>query len=174
MKEKNGLKQMGVRLAEERTLYSLDPVGSVTEAVRVIAAEFGCYDREVFGIVNMDNRMRIINFGVISIGGNSSAAAEPACCIRHSLLSGATRVLLFHTHTSGVPEPSECDCEVTQRFIDAYHLMGMEMCDHIIIGKNSYYSFRQEETLKLSERKNVCRPEKIAWQMVAEENSISR
>lgn len=66
------------------------------------------------------------------------------------LLCGATGFVLVHNHPSGVPNPSQEDKRVTQRFKQAGELLGLRLLDHIIIGKDSCYSFYADD--KLNER----------------------
>ena len=56
----------------------------------------------------------------------------------HSALS----VVLAHNHPSGDPEPSEDDLTITKRLTEAGKILGVEVIDHIIVGKNEFCSFK--------------------------------
>src|SRR3989338_2499498 len=54
----------------------------------------------------------------------------------------ATALVLVHNHPSGHAMPSKEDLRVTEQLKKAAHLIGIELLDHIIIGKNEYYSHK--------------------------------
>ena len=60
------------------------------------------------------------------------------------MLSNAAGIILFHNHPSGEPEPSKEDIQMTVRVKRAGELLGIALQDHIIIGEDSYYSFREQ------------------------------
>jgi len=53
-----------------------------------------------------------------------------------------------HFHPSGIPEPSKEDFAITERVEKAADLIGIELCDHVIIGREGYYSFREKKQMK--------------------------
>ncbi|MBW2974695.1 hypothetical protein KY366_03160 [Candidatus Woesearchaeota archaeon] len=52
--------------------------------------------------------------------------------------------MLFHNHTSGDPEPSQEDDDITKKLFDAGELLNIKVLDHVIIGKNEFYSFKDQ------------------------------
>ncbi len=64
-----------------------------------------------------------------------------------ALLSRATRLILAHNHPSGFLEPSKEDCDATERLYEALKMFDIKLCDHIIVGPNSYYSFADHSLL---------------------------
>ena len=60
------------------------------------------------------------------------------------MLSNAAGIILFHNHPSGEPEPSKEDIQMTVRVKKAGELLGIALQDHIIIGEDRYYSFREQ------------------------------
>jgi DNA repair protein RadC len=56
----------------------------------------------------------------------------------------AASVVLAHNHPSGDPEPSEDDITITKRLIEAGKILGVEVIDHIIVGKNGFFSFKEK------------------------------
>ena len=69
-----------------------------------------------------------------------------------ALLCGATNIIIIHNHPSGVPEPSREDVQITKKLQEASELIGIQFSDHIIIGRDGYYSFN-EEKMKLLQQK---------------------
>lgn len=64
---------------------------------------------------------------------------EPA--LKHS----AAQIVVAHNHPSGDPEPSEDDRMITQKLNEAGKMMGIDVMDHIIITKNSHFSFKENK-----------------------------
>ena len=58
-------------------------------------------------------------------------------------MANAAAVILTHNHPSGDPTPSVDDMALTKRLVDAGHLIGVDVLDHIVIGDGRYVSFRE-------------------------------
>ena len=72
-----------------------------------------------------------------------SSARSLRTAIKHL----AAQVVAAHNHPSGDPKPSEDDMELTKRLTEAGKMMGIEVMDHVIVSKNSHYSFKEEKLL---------------------------
>ena len=59
----------------------------------------------------------------------------------------ATNIIVMHNHPSGNPEPSKDDLLFTKRVWEAGALVDIPLLDHIVIGDQQYFSFRQEGLL---------------------------
>ena len=53
----------------------------------------------------------------------------------------------MHSHPSGEPEPSISDRELTSQLEQVAEVMGIEVLDHVIIGRGEYYSFADKGEL---------------------------
>ena len=60
----------------------------------------------------------------------------------------APKIILVHNHPSGVSTPSKKDYEITEKLEEAAKLLGIELLDHIVIGKNEYTSIKSEKEWK--------------------------
>ena len=59
-------------------------------------------------------------------------------------LKAVTRLVLSHNHPSGNLNPSEADKRLTDKMIEGGKLLDIEISDHIIVGANAYFSFKDE------------------------------
>lgn len=59
----------------------------------------------------------------------------------HNEGCGAVNIVIVHNHPSGNAQPSLEDVKVTKKVKDASKLIGLNFCDHIIIGQDGYFSF---------------------------------
>ena len=92
-----------------------------------------------------DNVMHITGLFLISVGTVDQALITPREVFIKSLLAGATSIALVHNHPSGDPSPSEYDRLITESVAKAGRIIGIDLMEHLIIGKNSYYSFNENE-----------------------------
>lgn len=101
------------------------------------------YDRERFKVIYLDNKNRIIGIENISEGTINAALIHPREAVKGAVLANATSVILIHNHPSGIPEPSQEDDIIITRLIEGFGLLGIDVADAIIIGKEGYYSYKE-------------------------------
>ena len=156
------LDKVAIRMVKEPPLYSSTPVSSPDDAVRLMAEMLKGYDREVFCIVNFRNDMTPINMNIVSMGTLNASLVHPREILKSSILSNAAHVMAFHNHPSGSLSPSQEDIQITDRLQKLLDLAGIPLLDHIIIGNGDrYYSFRENQTLPVSENRFATAPEQI-------------
>ena len=85
---------------------------------------------------------------MLSRGTLTQTSIDCRTVIKPALLVNATAVILLHNHPSGNPLPSFKDMEFTKRLKNACSLFEIDLIDHIIIGKDGFFSFADERTLK--------------------------
>ena len=143
------LKEVCVRLAEGHPLYSDWPIDSPGEAIKVMRRELSRYDREVLCVVNLNTRLKPINFNVVSVGELNQSIASIPNILKAGILSNAGSFLLLHNHPSGDVTPSQDDIMTTRRVNEAGKILGIPCLDHIIIGggNGEYFSMREEKTV---------------------------
>ena len=74
---------------------------------------------EQFGILLLDTRHRVMRTRVLAIGTQNTAIIEPRDVFREALFGSAAAIVLFHTHPSGDPYPSDEDVDLTRRMVAA-------------------------------------------------------
>ncbi len=97
--------------------------------------------QEHFFAIYINQSRNILKIECVSYGGLTNAIADPKVIFRNAINIGATSILLSHNHPSGNPKPSEEDRQLTKKFVAAGKLLDISVVDHIIIGKERYYSF---------------------------------
>lgn len=88
-----------------------------------------------------DVKSRFLGDKLISKGSISSSMVEISSIIKAALEKNASKLVLLHNHPSGDCNPSKADMLVTDNLAEGARLFSIELCDHIIIGDNAYYSF---------------------------------
>ena len=162
-KRRYKLKEVCIRLAEGHPLYSDVPLSSPTAALDVMRKELSQYDREILCVVNLNNKLKPINFNIVSMGSiNGSVAAIPNI-LKSGILSNAAGFLLLHNHPSGDVTPSKEDITTTRRCVEAGKLMDIPCLDHVIVGggNSDYYSFRESGMVDFTSEKISMTAEQI-------------
>ena len=98
--------------------------------------------QEHFLVMYLDQRFHELKVECISNGGTTNVIADPRIIFKNALNHGATCIILGHNHPSGNPRPSKDDRQLTQKIVSAGKLLDIAVIDHIIIGNERYYSFR--------------------------------
>ena len=96
--------------------------------------------REVFVVIYLDNRHRIIQYEELFAGSISGASVHPREVVKNVLLHNAAAVIIAHNHPSGIAEPSHSDALITRKLQEALKLIDVTLLDHLIIGDGEYVS----------------------------------
>jgi DNA repair protein RadC len=113
-----------------------------------LVAKYRDYVQEHVGAIYLDTRHRIIARYDVFIGTLHSATASPRELLRHALLESAAALIVYHNHPSGDPTPSPDDRQFTQTLLTSADAMGIELLDHLVLGRNDYVSMRARGLLK--------------------------
>ena len=98
---------------------------------------------EQFGIVLLDTKHRLLQIRLVSSGSLDSTVAHPREVFRDAIAGRAAAIVLFHNHPSGDPRPSADDVALTARLVEAGHVIGIDVLDHLILADQRYYSFAE-------------------------------
>jgi len=125
--------EMGRRhLAEE--LERGRPLLSPEHTESYLRAHLRDHPYEVFAILFLDNRHRVLAFEEMFRGTIDGASVHPREVVRRALQHNAAALILCHNHPSGVAEPSQADRDITTRLREALALVDVRVLDHLIVG----------------------------------------
>ncbi len=102
----------------------------------------GC--QEEFHIVTLDTKLQVINRHQITVGTLDASLVHPREVFRPAIRDAAASILLVHNHPSGDPTPSREDHAVTERLKKAGEIIGIQVIDHVVVGKNRCASLADE------------------------------
>lgn len=103
--------------------------------------------QEVVICAYFDVKSRFLGDKFISKGSLSSSVVDISSVMRTALEKNASKIVLLHNHPSGDCTPSKDDITVTDRLAEGSRIFSIELCDHIIIGDNEYYSFYENKII---------------------------
>jgi DNA repair protein RadC len=102
---------------------------------------------EHFKVVFLDNRNLVCGIETMCEGTIDHAIIYPRSLIKKALDYNARNLVLAHNHPSGDPAPSSQDIAITEELFNATKSVDIEIQDHLIIGCNKYFSFRDSGLL---------------------------
>ena len=123
----------------ERGKPLTDPAATRT----YLTARFRDMPYEVFAVLSLDNRHRVIAFEELFRGTIDGASVHPREVVRQALRHNAAALIFAHNHPSGVAEPSDADRRLTQRLKDALALVDVRVLDHFVVGDGEVVSFAE-------------------------------
>jgi DNA repair protein RadC len=104
-------------------------------------------DREHFIALFLDGNSAIIGMNTVSIGTLSESLVHAREVFKGAILASAAGIIVAHNHPTGIPMASEADINVTRKLVDAGRIIGIPVEDHIVIGEETFFSFRQHGLL---------------------------
>jgi len=120
------------------------PIKSAKDVFEYCSPKLAGADKEHFMMLHLDARNRVVKDEVISIGTLTGTITHPREIFKAAIKESAYAVILVHNHPSGDPTPSEEDKAMTERLMNAGEILGIKMLDHVIIGKDDWYSLKEE------------------------------
>ncbi len=123
-------------------------VSSPQAAVDFARVKLAGLPHEEFMIIYLNTKNEVIGSEIIHEGTIDKAVIYPRRIIESALKHHAAGVLLVHNHPSGHTEASNDDKRVTHTIMKAANIVDIKVIDHIIVGKNGYFSFVEENLLE--------------------------
>ncbi|MBU0457786.1 MAG: DNA repair protein RadC [Nanoarchaeota archaeon] len=113
------------------------------DIAEIYTLKLGHLKKENFVSVYLDTKNRIISEETTSVGILNASLIHPREVFHGAIKSLANSVIVLHNHPSGDPCPSKEDLEITKRLVETGKILGIELLDHIIIGKDSWWSWQE-------------------------------
>ena len=97
--------------------------------------------------IYLDNKKRLINYKIITIGTKDQTMFHPRDIIYNAIKCNASGIIIIHNHPSMDITPSRADIEMTNTLIESCNIVGIPLLDHLITNSKDYYSFFKENNL---------------------------
>lgn len=144
----NDILQMAKQLASLR-LCKGRALTSPKEVFSHLQALLADYEHEVFALLMLDSRHRVIAFEELFRGTLDGTSVYPREVVKLALEHNAAALILVHNHPSGDPEARMADRNLTTKLQDALNLVGVRTLDHNVVG--------DEGCVSLAELGYLCR-----------------
>lgn len=118
-----------------------------SEAIRKLTSIDKAPSEQLWAVF-MNSKMQITGCTMVSSGDLVRAFADCRNVFRAAILANANAIILTHNHPSDVTEPSQEDRNTTEKVVEAGKLLGIQVLDHIIIGRTSFTSMKEENLVQ--------------------------
>jgi DNA repair protein RadC len=122
-------------------------VRSAEDVAALLAPEMEMLTQEQLRVILLDTRNRVLDVLMIYQGNVNSTIVRMAEVFREAILACAPNVILVHNHPSGDPSPSPEDASLTKQAVEAGRLLGIEVLDHIVIGRGRFVSLKDRRLM---------------------------
>lgn len=103
--------------------------------------------KEIFFAIYLDNRCKLIEKKIISIGTSTESLVDIKEIFKYALKNNSYYVIIAHNHPSNSTNPSKNDVELTKKIVESGKIMNVNIIDHIILGNNNYFSFLENNLI---------------------------
>jgi DNA repair protein RadC len=135
-------KRCRVAVVEQRR--KIDTTSDLVELMQTKNARLGY---EEFWIIFVNQGLFLLGIENFGRGGLTSTSVDLRLILLKAMELKATGLFMCHNHPSGDLLPSQTDLALTSQIKDAARLLSMQLLDHIIICKEAYYSFAENDML---------------------------
>lgn len=135
------LKRSLVKKSERESVFSSERLG------KKLIAQIGHKEQEHLMAMYLNNQNQIVDERVISIGTKNRSLASPSDILRYAVRCNASSIIVAHNHPSGSVAPSGNDREFTRTIMECCKLFEIVLLDHVVVGRDTYYSFREKDYL---------------------------
>jgi DNA repair protein RadC len=129
------------RIEKERKIQMKSITGP--KDVVVYCSDMKDLQQEEFRVLFLNTKNKILGQKLIFVGTVNSSLVSAREVFHAAVQNMATNIILLHNHPSGDPNPSVEDKESTNRLVEAGKILGIQVMDHVIIGKHGHYSFKE-------------------------------
>src|SRR4030042_222502 len=119
-------------------------ISCTTDLLNFCRTEMGGKKDEEFCVIFLDAQNQIIEFETVQKGIVNQAVVYPRQGLESALRRKASAIILAHNHPSGHVRPSDADIRLTKTIQETAKVLDILVHDHIIIGENRFFSFREE------------------------------
>lgn len=117
-----------------------------------LLCKYGRMKQEHFGAIFLNSQKEVIRTKCFFVGSDCFCQVHPKLIFWKACKLEASAMVLFHNHPSGNTSPSQKDIELTEMFEKGGNILGIQVLDHIIIGKYDYYSFLENDKMNQKEK----------------------
>lgn len=142
--------ELGKRINRNPQAYLSTPID-----ILPYIQNYAIQKKEHFLCVSLSGANEIISIRVICTGAGNMAIVHPSEVFSEAIKEHASAVIISHNHPNGDPKPSVEDIATTLRLCQAADILGITLVDHIILSKNGYYSFLENDYMDCAKLFNL-------------------
>ena len=117
------------------------------DVFKIMKDKFINTNKEYFYVIYLNSKSNIIDIKLLFIGNVNSCIIDVSEIFKNAYLLSATSFICVHNHPTGDVKPSKNDDINTIKIIKIGKLQNILLRDHLIIGKDKYYSYYENNNL---------------------------
>lgn len=139
--------ELAKRMNEDVSFKDMVSCTNPTNIINYFNYLFKDKKQEEFYVIYLDNKKKFIDKKRLFIGSINSSVAHPREIFKNAYLLSASFIICIHNHPSGDATPSKEDMIITEKLKNIGDMHAIYLIDHIIIGKDNYYSFFEDNNI---------------------------
>lgn len=136
--------ELGRRTTRNPIVFGETIIRSPADMVTYMKCEMDCLSSEELNIVLLDSKNAVMRICKCGNGSIKETVFSPRDIFKDALKYDASSIILVHNHPSGNPAPSDSDLKTTKELMSMGKQLGIEILDHVIIGRNGYESIKEK------------------------------
>jgi DNA repair protein RadC len=142
------IKIKSLEIREIEYVYDKRPkISSMDDVIKAVKPLIADLNKEFFIALFLNTKNGVIKQEIISIGSLSANVVHPREVFKTACMVSASSIIVAHNHPSGDPSPSREDIEITKKLAEAGKMIGIELLDHVILGHDRNYGFKESGML---------------------------
>jgi len=137
------MSELGKRYNQEKN--SIKKITCSEDVFKLFHTRLRDKKQEHFYLIMLNTKNIIMGEQLISRGVLDASIIDPREVFKPAIRNSVSRVILVHNHPSGDSSPSSEDKSVTEKLIEAGNLLGIKVLDHVIIGRDTYWSLNKKD-----------------------------
>jgi len=129
------------------TVIQKRKINVTSDLVELMQTKNARLGHEEFWVIFLNQASMMLGVENFGRGGLTSTSVDIRLILLRALELKATGFLMCHNHPSGDLTPSKIDMVLTMQMKEAAQLLSLQLLDHVIICKESYYSFAENDLL---------------------------
>lgn len=122
-------------------------IKSSADVYELMRGRMELLDYEEFWILILSRSNAVKYSRCISQGGTAATVVDVKLLLKRAIDCLASGIILVHNHPSGAVRPSVEDDRLTRRIKDGAAILDIKVLDHVIVGRDKYYSYNDEGRL---------------------------
>lgn len=139
--------ELGRRVYEDNSYKEMVEFTNPGAIINYFHELFKNEKQECFYVVYLDNQKKYIDKKLLFKGTVNYSLVHPREVFKEAYMLSASYIICIHNHPSGNASPSDNDIDITKKIKEIGNIHGIFLIDHIIIGKDNYYSFYEDDNL---------------------------
>ena len=118
-------------------------IKSPEDAYNFMRSKLEQLEIEQFHVIGLNTKNAVVVEEIVSQGSINASIVTPRETFNMLIRRRCAAAIAVHNHPSGDPEPSESDITLTKALVESGKILGIPVLDHVIVGHDEYYSFKE-------------------------------